>query len=149
MTNKPIQNPRKHYLWFCKVPTRWHDNDAFGHVNNAVYYTFFDTAITLFFQDKANYNLIDPSKTIVTVAAETKCSYFSSIAHPETVDIGIRCIHIGSTSSKYEIGVFRQNEDQPVAQGYLLHVHVDRTSMSPKIIPDDLKMAMQSIYLAQ
>lgn len=145
MNERPQPRTREHYRWFCAIPTRWHDNDAFGHINNAVYYTFFDTAVTWLFHDKARYDLSDTSRQVVTVAAETHCTYFKSISHPATVEVGMRCVHRGRTSAKYEIGVFLQGETTPAAQGYLLHVHVNRTTMQPSPIPDDLQKVMESI----
>lgn len=145
MQEKPTPRPRGAYRWFTTLATRWNDQDAFGHVNNAVYYTFFDTAITLFFRDKAGYNLIDPKVDVVTVAVDTRCTYFKSLTHPTDFEVGVVCGHIGRTSSRYDLGLFLMGDDQPLAQGSLAHVHVTRDSNEPRDIPPVLRAAMEGI----
>jgi acyl-CoA thioester hydrolase len=136
---------RSDYRWFHAATTRWMDNDIYGHVNNVVYFSYFDTAVSLF---EVEHRLIDLERSpLICVAAEAQCQYHQSIAFPDRVTIGIRCGRIGNSSVRYELGVFRNQDEQAAAEGYFVHVFVERKTMRPVPIPDHVRAALQTILV--
>jgi acyl-CoA thioester hydrolase len=137
MTNRMSRPPpgrRADYFWFHAITTRWMDNDVFQHVNNVNYFSYFDTAITYYEMTENIIGLLDgPTHCVV---AEVACRYHSSLAFPDRVTVGIRVKHIGRSSVRYEIGVFRNDEDSAAAEGHFVHVFVERGSQKPVAIPD-------------
>ena len=137
---------RARYPYFLTIPTRWMDNDIYGHVNNVVYYAYFDTVI--------NGYLIDPGGLdfhggpVVGVCAESTCRYRAAFAFPEPVEAGLRVGHLGRTSVRYEIGLFKAGEAAAAAEGHFVHVFVDRESMTPVPIPATIRAALQRIRTA-
>lgn len=131
---------RDEYRYFVDITTRWQDNDIYGHVNNVVYYSYFDTA--------ANHLLIregglDIQKAdIIGVVAESQCRYFASVEYPDLLEAGVRIAHLGNRSVRYEIAIFRKGEQEARAAGHFVHVFVDRTSMRPVPIPEVLRAAL-------
>lgn len=131
---------RDDYRYFVDITTRWQDNDIYGHVNNVVYYSYFDTA--------ANHLLIregglDIQKAdVIGVVAESQCRYFASVEYPDLLEAGVRIAHLGNRSVKYEIAIFRKGEQEARAAGHFVHVFVDRVSMRPVAIPDALRAAL-------
>ena len=125
------------------MTTRWMDNDVYGHVNNVVYYSWFDTAVNghLIAQRALD---IHASSTIGLVV-ETQCHYFSPIAFPQTVTAGIRVAHIGNSSVRYELGLFANDEPLCAAKGHFVHVYVDRASRRPMPLPSALLSAVQAL----
>ena len=137
---KPVRLTRADLRHFTTIQTRWQDNDVFGHVNNVVYYAWFDTAVNGWLIDRG---LLDPAaSSIIGLVVETGCSYAESIAFPEPVSIGIAVDRLGSSSVRYRIGVFREHGDLAIAQGHFTHVYVDRASQRPVPIPDAIRAAM-------
>lgn len=137
---KPVRLTRADLRHFTKIQTRWQDNDVFGHVNNVVYYAWFDTAVNGWLIDRG---LLDPAaSSIIGLVVETGCSYAESVAFPEPVSIGIAIDRLGSSSVRYRIGVFREHGDLAIAQGHFTHVYVDRASQRPVPIPDAIRAAM-------
>lgn len=137
---KPVRLTRADLRHFTTIQTRWQDNDVFGHVNNVVYYAWFDTAVNGWLIDRG---LLDPAaSSIIGLVVETGCSYAESIAFPEPVSIGIAIDRLGSSSVRYRIGVFREHGDLAIAQGHFTHVYVDRASQRPVPIPDAIRAAM-------
>ena len=120
----PINPTRKDYIWWYDYSTRWGDNDIYGHVNNNIYYSMFDTAVNYFLIKNAGFDPLE-SNTI-GVTPETRCRYYKSIKYPEIVDVGINIKKLGNSSIRYEIGVFKKNEYDPCAVGYFVHVYVNR-----------------------
>ena len=117
---------RSDYLHFSRITTRWMDNDVYGHVNNVVYYSFFDTVVNKFLMDG---NSLDIARSeVVGLVVETRCQYFRPISFPDTVDAGIRVAKLGNSSVCYEVGLFRNDDDTAAAQGHFIHVYVDRAS---------------------
>ena len=115
-----------YYRHFLTIPTRWMDNDVYGHVNNVVYYSFFDTVVNKFLIEQGQ---LDYSKgKVVGLVVETKCQYFAPIAFPDVVVAGIRVAHIGTSSVRYEIGLFKNDEEKPAAEGHFVHVYVTRST---------------------
>ena len=113
------------------------DNDAFQHVNNVNYFSFFDTAVTYFEMTEKVVGLLDGP--VHCVVAEVACRYHSSLAFPDRVTVGIRVAHVGRSSVRYEIGVFRDDEDAAAAEGHFVHVFVERGAQKPVPIPDDAR----------
>lgn len=137
---KPARLTRADLRHFTTIQTRWQDNDVFGHVNNVVYYGWFDTAVNGWLIDRG---LLDPAtSSIIGLVVETGCSYAESVAFPEPVSIGIAIERLGSSSVRYRIGVFRERGDLAIAQGHFTHVYVDRASQRPVPIPDAIRAAM-------
>ncbi len=134
---------RADYPHFLAIPTRWKDNDVYGHVNNIDYYSFFDTVI--------NHYLITVGEldihrgTVIGFAAESHCRYLKSLAYPEVVDAGLRVAKLGNSSVRYEIALFRANDDEPAAEGWFVHVFVDRETQKSSPIPDSIRAALGQI----
>lgn len=119
------------------IQTRWHDNDVYGHVNNAVYYFYFDTVVNNWLIDNGLLK-VGKSETIGLVV-ETGCSYFAPISHPEAVTAGLRVSKIGNSSVRYEIGLFGEGAQTANAQGHFVHVYVDETSRRPTLLSDEMR----------
>ena len=134
---------RADFRVFRAIPTRWHDNDAYGHVNNVVYYAWFDTAVNAWLIEGGFLDLA--GSEIVGLVAETGCTYFESVAFPEMVEAGIAVERLGTSSVTYRIGIFRQGGVQAAAQGRFTHVYVERTSQKPVPIPAPLRGALAAI----
>ncbi len=144
MSRHPPGN-RAAYRWFHAITTRWMDNDIYGHVNNVVYFSYFDTAVSLF---EVEHRLIDLQRSpIVCVAAESQCRYHRPIAFPDRITVGLRCARIGTSSVRYELGVFRDGVDSAAAEGHFVHVFVERDSLRPVPIPAHVRAALQSIMV--
>lgn len=134
---------RAEYRHFLAIPTRWMDNDLYGHVNNVVYYSYFDTVINKFLIERGKLDI--HKGAIVGVAAESGCRFFSSLAYPETVEAGLRVGHLGRSSVRYEIGLFRRDIEPAAAEGHFVHVFVDRETQRPVDIPTGIRAALDAI----
>ena len=142
---RPKRSHRHEYRFFHPISTRWKDNDAFGHVNNVEYYSYFDTAVTYYL---LQHNLIGVTDgDIITVVVETGCRYHASVAFPDQVTVGIRVARIGTSSVRYETAVFRNDEDEASAEGHFVHVYVERTAMRPVPIPPESRAALAEILV--
>lgn len=134
---------RADFSHFLAIPTRWMDNDAYQHVNNVVYYSYFDTAVNRFLIDAG---VLDIGRDrVVGMVVDTGCSYFSSIAFPDTVHAGVRVVKLGNSSVRYELALFRNDDAQPAAAGHFVHVYVDRDSGRPVAIPARVRAVLQRI----
>jgi acyl-CoA thioester hydrolase len=139
---RPAASRRADYRFFSTIPTRWHDNDIYGHVNNVLYYSFFDTAIAHLLMQEGG---LDPWRgSVVGVAVETGCRFHRSFAFPDLIHAGLRVGHLGSSSVRYEIGLFRNEDDEASAEGHFVHVFVDRPTQRPVPIPDPIRAALES-----
>jgi acyl-CoA thioester hydrolase len=125
------------------IATRWADNDAYGHVNNTVYYEWFDTAVNAWLIEAGLLDIAlgDPIGLVV----ETGCSYFSSLSFPGEVEVGIAVERLGSSSVTYRIGVFGAGEREPSAQGQFTHVYVGRDSRRPAPLPEHWRAKLQTL----
>ena len=141
--HKPQPEPRSAYKVFRAISTRWMDNDAYGHVNNVVYYSWFDTAVNAHLIEQGVLD-IEHGKTIGLVI-ETQCNYFEPLAFPQTVDAGIRVARLGSSSVRYEVGLFAQDGPLTAAKGHFIHVYVDRVTRRPTYLPDPLKTVLEKL----
>ncbi len=140
---KPQPETRDAYRAFQTIGTRWMDNDAYGHVNNVIYYSWFDTAVNAHLIEAGVLD-IHHGETIGLVI-ETKCNYFAAIAFPQTVEAGLRVARIGSSSVRYEVGLFVQGEPFTAAKGHFIHVYVDRKTRRPVPLPSKLKSVLQAL----
>jgi len=136
---------RSDYARFRVLPTRWADNDIYGHINNAAYYGFFDTAVNCFLIEEAGLDI--QAGAVIGLVVETGCNYFAPLAYPETVESGLRVSRLGKSSVSYELGLFRQGEDDPAAQGRFVHVYVDRETRRPVSLPEAMRQALELIRI--
>jgi len=134
---------RSAYKVFRTIGTRWMDNDAYGHVNNVVYYSWFDTAVNAYLIEQGVLD-IEHGQTIGLVV-ETGCNYFTPLAFPQTVEAGIRVARLGASSVRYEIGLFALGAPLTAAKGHFIHVYVDQLSRRPTPLPLDLKTVLEKL----
>jgi acyl-CoA thioester hydrolase len=140
VTPRPAPRLRAAYKHFLPLTTRWADNDAYGHMNNVVYYALFDTVVNEYLV--ANGLLDIDRSPVVGLVIENGCRFFSSLAFPDRIDAGMRVAHLGNSSVRYEIGLFRADEDTPAAEGHFVHVYVDRATRQSVPIPDATRAAL-------
>jgi acyl-CoA thioester hydrolase len=134
---------RASYAHFTRLDTRWNDNDVYGHVNNIVYYSFFDTAVNAHL---IRTGCLDVQKSpVIGLVVETQCQYFKPIAFPDVVHAGIRVAKLGTSSVRYEIGLFANDDDIAAAQGHFVHVYIDRATNRPVSIPDQTRRVLQGL----
>ena len=133
---------RASYRVFVSLDTRWMDNDAYGHVNNVVYYSFFDTAVNRWLIDQGVLDIA--TSPAIGVVVETQCRYFSSITFPDRVTAGLRVAHLGTSSVRYEIGLFRNDEDTAAASGHFVHVYVDRATRKTVEMPAEVRQVLDA-----
>jgi acyl-CoA thioester hydrolase len=138
---------RDGYGHFELIPTRWLDNDLYGHVNNAVYYALFDTIINRWLIDQGGLDI--QAGGVIGVCAESHCRYREALSYPETVEAGLRVGHLGNRSVRYEIGLFKEGSDNPAAEGWFVHVFVDRESRQPAPIPPPIREALERLAAAE
>lgn len=143
MSERQPRLGRSDFRVFRAIPTRWHDNDAYGHVNNVVYYAWFDTAVNAWLVEGGFLDVSDSEA--IGLVVETTCTYFESVAFPEIVEAGIVVERLGSSSVTYRIGIFRQGSELAAAQGRFTHVYVARASQKPVPIPAPLRAALAAI----
>lgn len=147
MSDRPAPDHRKSYRHFLAVPTRWMDNDVYGHVNNVHFYSYFDTVVNGYLIAQG---VLDPlTSQVVGLVVETKCNYFESVSFPEVLDAGLRVARIGGSSVRYEIGLFRAGQDHAAAQGHFVHVYVDAKSRRPTALPRELIIVLKKIEAEQ
>ena len=125
------------------MPSRWADNDQYGHINNAAYYGFFDTAV--------NTHLIDAGVLdihhgpIIGLVVETACTYYAPLAYPQDIDIGLSVAHLGNSSVRYELGLFEAGVEAAAAQGHFVHVYVDRETRKPVSLPTEMRDMLEGL----
>jgi acyl-CoA thioester hydrolase len=145
MSEKQKPTTRADYKNLSEIVTRWNDNDTYGHVNNVVYYSYFDTAV--------NRHLIEQGALVLTssesigLVIENKCTYFTSLTFPDVVTVGLKVIHLGNSSVRYQIGLFRNDVQTASAVGEFVHVYVDRSTNKPIPIPDKIRTVLQSLVV--
>jgi acyl-CoA thioester hydrolase len=144
--DRPAPHPAAAFAHFTEISTRWIDNDAYGHINNVVYYEFFDTVVNGYLVAQGALDIANGP--VIGLVVETHCNYFRPISFPDTVRAGMRVVHLGASSVRYEVGIFRNNEDTTSAQGRFVHVYVDRASGRPVPLPDALKRALAPLLRA-
>ena len=131
----------------ARITTRWLDNDAYAHVNNVVYYSFFDTAVNELLISRG---VLDIRRSpVIGFVVETRCQFFAPLAFPDRIDVGIRVARVGSSSVRYEIGIFRNDDEMAAAQGHFVHVYVDRASNRPvPALPEALREVLRPLLVA-
>ena len=143
MSRDTAPKVRGDFPWFSVITTRWMDNDVYHHVNNVVYYSFFDTVIAEFLRREGKFTF--ETAEIVGLAVESGCRYRRPIAFPQVVHAGLRVAHLGNSSVRYEVGIFVDDEDEACAEGYFVHVFVLRETNAPTPIPGDIRAAMERV----
>jgi acyl-CoA thioester hydrolase len=140
MSEKPSPHPRTDYKYFRGISTRWMDNDVYGHVNNVTYYSYFDTIVNGYLIEQGALDIA--KSAVIGLVVTTQCHYFSPITFPDIVLGALRVGHLGRSSVRYEIALFRNDEQAASAQGHFIHVYVDRATNRPVALPDPLKAAL-------
>ncbi|WP_447740473.1 acyl-CoA thioesterase [Pseudomonas laurentiana] len=144
--SKPVPQSHSAYHYHRDITTRWMDNDVYGHVNNVIYYSWFDTVVNGWLLEQ---NVLDFAQgPTVGLVVDTHCSYFSSIAFPDLVRAGLRVASLGTSSVRYEVGLFANDNHQASAQGHFVHVYVDRLTRRPVPLPAALRKALERIEVA-
>ncbi|MCU0930863.1 MAG: acyl-CoA thioesterase [Serpentinimonas sp.] len=147
---RPQPENRDQFRVFRPIGTRWADNDVYGHVNNVVYYSWFDTAVNAYLIEQGALDI--HAGAVIGLVVETQCHYFAPLAFPQTVYAGLRVAHLGRSSVRYEIGLFAGNGAQPegpaeqcAALGHFVHVYVDRETRRPVALPPALKQTLETL----
>jgi len=128
------------YPYFRRIPTRWMDSDVYGHVNNVVYYSYFDTVVNAFLVHEGGLDI--ESGKVIGLCVESQCRYLSPVAFPDLLDAGLRVAQIGRSSVRYEVAIFRVGERSAAAQGHFVHVFVDRKTRRPVDLPARMRKAL-------
>jgi acyl-CoA thioester hydrolase len=136
---------RERYPHFLTIPTRWIDNDIYGHVNNVRYYEYFDTVINRYLIEAGGLDI--HRSPVIGIAVESMCRFHRSLVYPDTVDAGLRVGKLGNSSVRYEIGLFRQGATDPAATGHFVHVFVMRETQRPVPIPAPIRAALDRLLL--
>ena len=144
-TPRSKDETRAAYRHFQIIPTRWMDNDVYGHVNNVQYYSYFDTVVNQWLIEQGLLDIA--TSTVIGLVVETGCSYFRPVAFPDAIAAGLRVAHIGRTSVRYEVGLFRNDEPTVAAAGYFVHVYVDRASSRPTELPEPMRKALAGLVV--
>lgn len=136
---------RDDFRHFLAIPTRWKDNDVYGHVNNVEYYSYFDTVINTYLIDRGGLDIHQGA--VIGLCAESHCRFSEAISFPETVDAGLRVERLGNSSVRYGIGLFRAGSGTPAAEGWFVHVFVDRATRRAAGMPPALRAALQALLV--
>ena len=134
---------RSAYPHFIVVPTRWMDNDVYGHVNNVVYYSYFDTVINRYLIEEGGLDIVRAET--IGLCVESHCAYLQPLSFPDSIDAGLRIAHLGRSSARYEIGIFARGSDEPSAHGWFVHVFVDRATRRPAPLPPSIRAALERL----
>ena len=140
MSGKPS---RADYPYFQRISTRWKDNDVYGHVNNVEYYSYFDTVINTLLIRQGGLDI--HAGDVIGVCAESHCRFTAALAFPDAVDAGLRVAQLGKSSVRYEIGLFREDADELAAEGWFVHVFVDRATRRPTPLPGPMREALERL----
>jgi acyl-CoA thioester hydrolase len=138
---------RADYRHVLAIPTRWADNDQYGHVNNVAYYAFFDTVVNEHLIRAGGHDTEGASA--IGIVVETSCTFHRSVGFPDVLDAAMRVARLGTSSAVYEIAIFRQGEDEPAATGRFVHVWVDRATNRPVPIPDAIRAVLAPLVVAR
>ena len=143
LPDKPQPSPRAAYRAFRTIGTRWMDNDAYGHVNNVVYYSWFDTVVNAHLIESGALDIHHGA--VIGLVVETHCNYFAPIEFPQDVEAGLRVAHVGRSSVRYEVGLFAAGQPLTAAKGHFVHVYVDRATRQPAALPELLKSVLEAL----
>lgn len=140
---RPEAPGRAAFAAFRPITTRWMDNDVYGHVNNVVYYSFFDTVVNGYLVDQG---VLDPETSpVIGLVVETSCTYFASVAFPDTIDGGVAVERAGTSSVTYRVGIFAEGAERAAAAGRFVHVYVDRQTRRPVPLPEPLRAVLEGL----
>jgi acyl-CoA thioester hydrolase len=142
-SDRPEPDPRSAYSVFRPITTRWMDNDVYGHVNNVVYYSWFDTAVNAHLIERGVLDI--RGGDTIGLVVETQCNYFTPLAFPQQVEAGLRVARLGTSSVRYEVGLFAAGEPLTAAKGHFVHVYVDRANRRPVPVPPALRAVLQEM----
>lgn len=140
---EPVTARRGDFRVLRRLPTRWMDNDHYGHVNNVVYYSFFDTAVNGWLMEAAAADV--RRLPAIGIVAETSCRFLKELSFPETVWAGLELERLGTSSVTYRLALFREDDDEPAAVGRFVHVYVDRETRAPVPVPEAVRAAVASL----
>ena len=143
--SRPTPPKREAYPHFLTIPTRWNDNDTYGHVNNAVYYYFIDTVVNCYLIDNGLLDL--KTSNTIGLAVDTGCRFFDSVEYPDIVHAGLRVSKLGNSSVTYDIGIFKNDDQSAAAQGHFVHVYVDEKTRRPVKISDMMRKKLTEILV--
>jgi acyl-CoA thioester hydrolase len=142
MANR-VPEERSAYRFFLPITTRWMDNDVYGHVNNVVYYSYFDTVVNSYLVMEGGLDFA--AGPVIGVCVESHCQYLASVEFPDSLEAGLRVAHLGRTSVRYEVGIFRAGAPKASAQGHFVHVFVDRNTRAPRECPPRVRDALERL----
>jgi acyl-CoA thioester hydrolase len=145
-TDRPGPQPRSAFPHFEAIATRWMDNDVYGHINNVVHYSLFDTAVNRMLVQKGVLDI--HAGSVIGLVVHTQCHYFDSIAFPQTVHAGVKVLQLGRSSVCYQLALFADDDLQSAALGEFTHVYVDRATRRPVSLPDALRVALEPLLTA-
>jgi acyl-CoA thioester hydrolase len=137
---------RAGYRWFYPLTTRWSDNDIYGHINNVVYYAYFDSAANRYLIEEGGLDI--HGGEIVALVVSSSCDYHAPIAYPESIEAGLRVDRLGTSSVRYGIAIFRQGQERAAAHGHFVHVFVERAGNRPVAIPPSLRTALAALEVS-
>ncbi len=140
MSTRPQPEPREAFRHHSQISTRWMDNDVYGHVNNVQYYSFFDTVVNRYLIEAGALDI--HAGAVIGLVIETHCNYFAPLAFPQPVEAGLRVAHVGTSSVRYEVGLFAPDALLAAAVGHFVHVYVDRATRRPVPLPEALLQAL-------
>lgn len=143
MNKEPLKlahKTRDQFSFFLRIQTRWADNDLYGHVNNVTYYSYFDTAANSLLIQHTGFNI--HYSPIIGLVVDSACCFFQELSFPETIEVGVAIAKIGNSSLRYELAIFKENHNQPSAQGHFVHVFVDRGTRKSTVIPEPMREAL-------
>ena len=143
MSERPIPRGRDAYRYFAAITTRWADNDAYGHVNNTVYYAWFDSAVNQWLIETGLLDVANGDP--IGLVAETGCRYFAPLSYPGTIEVGLAVERLGNSSVTYRLGVFGENQAEPAAEGHFTHVMVDRRNRRPVPLPSAWRVKLAEL----
>ena len=146
MSDKKLTPPtRSDFVAFEEIHSRWMDNDVYGHINNVVYYSFFDTAVNRYLIERDALNIL--KSDVIGFVIETQCKYFSPIAYPDMIHVGLKVTHLGNSSAKYEVAIFKNDVDIASAAGSFVHVYVNRSTNKPTPIPQNVREILAGLIV--
>ncbi|GJL94797.1 MAG: thioesterase [Hyphococcus sp.] len=140
MRDRSVRTDYKH---ITEIQTRWADNDIYAHVNNVTYYSYFDTIVNGYLIKQGALDI--HHSNVIGLVVETGCQYFAPLVFPDVLEGALRVAHIGNSSVRYELAIFKQGDEKPAAQGHFVHVYVDRKTRRPVSLPETLRTALEKL----
>jgi acyl-CoA thioester hydrolase len=147
VVSREAPETRDRYQHFLSIPTRWMDNDVYVHVNNVVYYSYFDTVVNGYLISSGVLDIEE--SPVIGLVVETQCMFFRPIAFPDIVHAGLRVARLGNSSARYEIGLFRNDDEIAAAQGHFVHVYVDRETRKPAGLSQEMRAALERLLVQE